>query len=159
MTFWKANQLPPRCVLLCCRGMAIPGSFWHTRIPRKGKDSDWFTLRIRSGCAASSLNVLATCRDVSSWFDWSVRRPGLRGPSLMIGLSGGEVLSLIYFVLALHEMKKAKNPRIAILIISDGGDNHSRYTAAEIHAMVREADIRTPTSQQTPWRGDRSGYW
>jgi Ca-activated chloride channel homolog len=28
----------------------------------------------------------------------------------------------------LHQMKKAKNPRKALLIISDGGDNNSRYT-------------------------------
>jgi Ca-activated chloride channel family protein len=44
--------------------------------------------------------------------------------------------------MALHEMKKAKNPRKAILIISDGGDNHSRYTSAEIQALVREADVQ-----------------
>jgi Ca-activated chloride channel family protein len=31
--------------------------------------------------------------------------------------------------LALHEMQKAKNPRKAIVIISDGGDNNSRYSA------------------------------
>ena len=30
--------------------------------------------------------------------------------------------------MALHEMKKAKNPRKALLVISDGGDNSSRYT-------------------------------
>ncbi len=44
--------------------------------------------------------------------------------------------------MALHEMKRAKNPRKAILIVSDGGDNHSRYTAAEIESLVREADVQ-----------------
>ena len=44
--------------------------------------------------------------------------------------------------MALLEMKKAKNPRKAILIISDGGDNNSRYTAAEIQSLVREADVQ-----------------
>ncbi len=43
--------------------------------------------------------------------------------------------------MALHEMKKAKNPRKAILIISDGGDNHSRYTENEIKSLVKEADV------------------
>jgi len=43
---------------------------------------------------------------------------------------------------ALNEMKKAKNSRKAIVIISDGGDNHSRYTAAEIEGLVREADVQ-----------------
>jgi Ca-activated chloride channel family protein len=44
--------------------------------------------------------------------------------------------------LALHEMKKAKNPRKALLIISDGGDNNSRYSAHEIESLVREADVQ-----------------
>ncbi len=30
--------------------------------------------------------------------------------------------------LALREMKKARNSRKAIVIISDGGDNHSQHT-------------------------------
>jgi len=39
------------------------------------------------------------------------------------------------------EMKNAKNPRKAIVVISDGGDNHSAYTAKQIEALVREADV------------------
>ncbi len=42
----------------------------------------------------------------------------------------------------LQEMKNAKNPRKALLIISDGGDNNSRYTATEIENLVREADVQ-----------------
>jgi Ca-activated chloride channel family protein len=44
--------------------------------------------------------------------------------------------------LALHEMHKAKNPRKALVIISDGGDNNSRYSASEIESLVREADVQ-----------------
>ena len=55
---------------------------------------------------------------------------------------GGLTAMLDAVNLALHEMKKAKNPRKAILIVSDGGDNHSRYTSAEIQSLVREADIQ-----------------
>ena len=44
--------------------------------------------------------------------------------------------------LAMNEMKKhARNPRKAILILSDGGDNSSRYTESEILNAVREADV------------------
>ena len=39
-------------------------------------------------------------------------------------------------------MKKAKNPRKALLLISDGGDNSSRYSEAEIKALVKEADVQ-----------------
>jgi Ca-activated chloride channel family protein len=42
---------------------------------------------------------------------------------------------------SLGEMKKAKNPRKALVVVSDGGDNHSTYTAKQIEALVREADV------------------
>jgi VWFA-related protein len=42
----------------------------------------------------------------------------------------------------LVEMKKAKNSRKAIVIVSDGGDNSSHYTAAQIEGLVREADVQ-----------------
>ena len=42
---------------------------------------------------------------------------------------------------SLSEMKQARNPRKAIVIVSDGGDNSSKYTAAQIEALVREADV------------------
>lgn len=43
---------------------------------------------------------------------------------------------------AMNQMKKAKNPRKAILIISDGGDNSSRYTESEVKTQVRESDVQ-----------------
>jgi Ca-activated chloride channel homolog len=56
--------------------------------------------------------------------------------------SKGRTALLDSVYLAMHEMKKAKNPRKAILIISDGGDNSSRYTETEIKNAVREADVQ-----------------
>ncbi len=50
------------------------------------------------------------------------------------------LLDAIY--LGLHEMKKAHNPRKALLILSDGGDNHSRYTEHEVKSRVQEADVQ-----------------
>ncbi|MCC6587483.1 MAG: VWA domain-containing protein [Bryobacterales bacterium] len=44
--------------------------------------------------------------------------------------------------LAMNQMKKARNPRKAILVLSDGGDNSSRYTESEIKNLVREADVQ-----------------
>jgi Ca-activated chloride channel family protein len=44
--------------------------------------------------------------------------------------------------LAMNQMKKSHNPRKAILVISDGGDNSSRYTESEIKNAVREADVQ-----------------
>jgi len=56
--------------------------------------------------------------------------------------SRGRTALLDSVYLAMHEMKKAKNPRKALLIISDGGDNSSRYTETEIKSAVREADVQ-----------------
>lgn len=44
-------------------------------------------------------------------------------------------------MLALHEMKKSKLDKKALLVISDGGDNHSRYTSTELQQIVRESDV------------------
>ncbi|HXB70867.1 MAG TPA: VWA domain-containing protein [Candidatus Acidoferrales bacterium] len=55
---------------------------------------------------------------------------------------GGLTAMLDAINTGLHEMKKAKNPRKAIVIVSDGGDNHSHYTAAEIESLVRGADVQ-----------------
>jgi Ca-activated chloride channel homolog len=44
--------------------------------------------------------------------------------------------------MGISEMKKAKNPRKALLIISDGGDNNSQYTPEQIKDLVHEADVQ-----------------
>jgi Ca-activated chloride channel homolog len=49
------------------------------------------------------------------------------------------LLDAIY--LGVSKMRQAKYPKKALLIISDGGDNHSRYTEGEIKSMVKEADV------------------
>ena len=56
--------------------------------------------------------------------------------------SKGRTALLDAIYLALHEMKRAKNPRKALLLISDGGDNASRYTENEIKNLVKEADVQ-----------------
>jgi Ca-activated chloride channel family protein len=63
--------------------------------------------------------------------------------SRMTTLQSGGLTALLDAVdLGVREMKKAKNPRKALVIVSDGGDNHSRYTATDIKDVVREADTQ-----------------
>lgn len=50
------------------------------------------------------------------------------------------LLDAIYF--GLTKMKQAKYERRALVIISDGGDNRSRYTEREVRDYVREADVQ-----------------
>ncbi|HWC97843.1 MAG TPA: VWA domain-containing protein [Candidatus Sulfopaludibacter sp.] len=49
------------------------------------------------------------------------------------------LLDAIY--LALNEMRKSHLPRKAILVVSDGGDNDSRYTLNELRRALRESDV------------------
>ena len=56
--------------------------------------------------------------------------------------SKGRTAMLDGIYLALHTMKKAHNPRKALIVISDGGDNSSRYTESEIKNLVKEADVQ-----------------
>jgi Ca-activated chloride channel homolog len=56
--------------------------------------------------------------------------------------AGGLTAMLDAIETGLLEMKKAKNSRKAIVVISDGGDNRSHYTAAQIESLVREADVQ-----------------
>jgi len=48
------------------------------------------------------------------------------------------LLDAVY--LSLQELKKSNKERKALLIISDGGDNSSRYTETEVKNLVREND-------------------
>ena len=56
--------------------------------------------------------------------------------------SGGLTALLDAVNIGLQEMKRSKNPRKALLIISDGGDNNSRFTSTQISDLVREADVQ-----------------
>jgi Ca-activated chloride channel homolog len=44
--------------------------------------------------------------------------------------------------LGVDKLKQAKFERKALLIISDGGDNRSRYTEGELRRVVRESDVQ-----------------
>jgi VWFA-related protein len=44
--------------------------------------------------------------------------------------------------LGIQRLKSAKNSRRALLILTDGGDNNSRYTEGEVRSLVRESDVR-----------------
>jgi Ca-activated chloride channel family protein len=49
------------------------------------------------------------------------------------------LLDAIYYGIA--KMKDAHHERKALLVVSDGGDNRSRYTEGEVRSAVREADV------------------
>ena len=68
------------------------------------------------------------------------RNLGALKNDLVFTKSGGSTALVDASVMALAELKKSKMTRKAMLIISDGGENNSRYTLREMRNIVRESD-------------------
>ncbi len=69
------------------------------------------------------------------------RDPAEIQTELTFSSSKGRTALLDGIMLALHELQKSERNRKALLIISDGGDNCSRYHESEVRDRVRESDV------------------
>ena len=80
---------------------------------------------------------------------------------MLLLAAGGRTALLDAIILSLDEMKHARHTRKVILIVSDGGDNSSRYSVGEAKSRARESDVqiysigitdpmwmRTPSAEQ-----------
>ena len=61
---------------------------------------------------------------------------------MMMTAPKGRTALLDAIYLGLSQMRGAKNGKRALLILSDGGDNHSRYNESDIKRLVKEADTQ-----------------
>jgi Ca-activated chloride channel family protein len=61
---------------------------------------------------------------------------------LLYAVPRGRTALLDAIYLGVSKMREAKYPKKALLIISDGGDNRSRYTEGELRRVVRESDVQ-----------------
>src|SRR5713226_2262539 len=61
---------------------------------------------------------------------------------LMLTMPKGRTALLDAIYLGLSQMRSAHNAKRALLILSDGGDNHSRYNESDIKRLVKEADTQ-----------------
>jgi Ca-activated chloride channel family protein len=61
---------------------------------------------------------------------------------MMFTASRGRTALLDAVYLGLSQMRGAHNGKRALLIISDGGDNHSRYNESDIKSYLKEADCQ-----------------
>jgi VWFA-related protein len=64
------------------------------------------------------------------------------GNRMLFLQSKGSTALLDAVVLSMDMMRQAKHTRKAIVIISDGADNSSRYSTREVKSRVREADVQ-----------------
>jgi Ca-activated chloride channel homolog len=61
---------------------------------------------------------------------------------MMLTAPKGRTALLDAIYLGLSEMRRAHNGKRALLILSDGGDNHSRYNETDIKRFVKEGDTQ-----------------
>jgi len=60
---------------------------------------------------------------------------------LLTARSKGQTSLLDAIYLGMRKMRSARYGRKALLILSDGGDNHSRYTEKDVKSALREGDV------------------
>ncbi len=71
--------------------------------------------------------------------------------------AGGNTALVDTIYLGLTQMRRARNVRKALLVISDGIDNQSRYTARELMSAAVEADVQIYTLAIGEPNGTRKG--
>jgi VWFA-related protein len=62
---------------------------------------------------------------------------------LKVGLSKPQGSTAMFdgIYMALHEVKKSKKQKRALLLVTDGDDNNSRYTQSELKNVIQESDV------------------
>jgi len=63
------------------------------------------------------------------------------GLEVMMTEEGGSTALIDALFMGIHEVHKSKRTKKALVLISDGGDNNSRYTPTEVKKVVKESDV------------------
>lgn len=101
----------------------------------------------------AALEFLRTANPRDEFFLVSVRgRAELTNPftskiedlenRVMFTAPGGRTALLDAVYVGLEQIRNARNPRRALLIVSDGGDNHSLYNESDIRSALKESDCQ-----------------
>jgi len=61
---------------------------------------------------------------------------------MMYTSAGGRTALFDGIYLGLSQMRVARHGKRALLVVSDGGDNHSRYTESDVRNFLKEADCQ-----------------
>jgi Ca-activated chloride channel family protein len=83
--------------------------------------------------------------------------------SIALTRPGGLTALIDTVYLGLNQMRRGRNPQRALVIVSDGMDNHSRYSKSELLRVALEADVQIytiivdngaagPSSNSVPFR-------
>lgn len=63
------------------------------------------------------------------------------GLEVALTKSGGSTALIDGLFMGIHEIHKSKKNKKALVLISDGGENNSRYSPGEIKKVIRESDV------------------
>src|SRR5215475_6096657 len=99
---------------------------------------------VRQFCAASNPQdefFMITFSDAPKLATDFTNRPEEIENALLGAQGRGRTSLLDAIYMGIRKMKDAHYNRRALLILSDGGDNHSRYTDRDVKNAVREADL------------------
>lgn len=108
------------------------------------KKMEWASQAVMEFCkAANPLDefFMVTFADHPELAQDFTREPQAIQQRLAFADTKGRTALLDAIYLSLNQMRHAQYEKRALLIISDGGDNRSRYTESEIRSMVKEADV------------------
>lgn len=72
---------------------------------------------------------------------FTINHEEIQSRMLLLAAKGRTAL-LDAIVLSMDQMKHARHSRKVILIVSDGGDNSSRYSLKDVRTRAREADVQ-----------------
>jgi Ca-activated chloride channel homolog len=97
--------------------------FLHTANPR----DEFFLVNVRDRA------------ELTNRFTSSVKELETR---ILFTVAGGRTALLDAVYLGLDQIRNAHNGKRALLIISDGGDNHSLYNEADIRSWLKESDCQ-----------------
>jgi len=120
------------------------------------------SMQSRAGMAAGAMRAFfdtANPEDEAFLLTVSTRPDTLSGftrdfgnleSQLSMARAGGATALVDTVQLALERLRGAHNGRRALLVISDGMDNHSRYSEAALLRLAEEADVQIYTIGMTP---------
>lgn len=70
----------------------------------------------------------------------------------LAGIEAGQTTALLDAIyMAVQHLRHARNARKVLVILSDGGENNSRYSKGEIFSLVREADVSIHSIALSRW--------
>jgi Ca-activated chloride channel family protein len=136
ITYFGEEEVPLSLMIVLDISGSMDGKISGARraldaVLRDSNDADEFSLIAFSDRPRVAIPWTAAPGEIEN----SVLQDRAQGPTSMLDAID----------LGLREIHMAKNPRRALLILSDGGDNYSRYTERHLNRLLDEAGVQMYT--------------